>query len=62
MTTQYVGETAHCDMVGVMDEGRLIVVDTPEGLRRRAYGGDVVDLRLKNPLSFSRRMPSIACR
>ena len=32
VTTQYVGEAAYCDRVGVLAEGRLIAVDTPEGL------------------------------
>jgi len=50
ITTQYVGEAAYCDLVGVMREGRLLIVDTPEGLRYRAYGGDVVNLQTVNPM------------
>lgn len=42
VTTQYVGEAAYCDLVGVMRDGRLLFVDTPDGLRRRAVGGEVV--------------------
>lgn len=42
ITTQYVGEAAYCDLVGVMREGRLIHIDTPEGLRRKALGGEVI--------------------
>jgi len=45
ITTQYVGEAAYCDLVGIMSEGKLLVVDSPENLRRQAYGGDVVRLR-----------------
>lgn len=44
VTTQYVGEVANCDFVGVMREGRLVLLDTPEGLRRTALGGDIVRL------------------
>lgn len=44
VTTQYVGEAAYCDMVGVMRAGRLLMVDTPQGLRRRALGGEVVQM------------------
>jgi ABC-2 type transport system ATP-binding protein len=44
VTTQYIGEAVYCDYVAVMSDGRLIVIDTPEGLRRRALGGDAVDL------------------
>ena len=44
ITTQYVGEAAYCDRVGVLAEGRLIAVDTPDGLRRQAYGGELLDV------------------
>ncbi|MBC8161088.1 MAG: ABC transporter ATP-binding protein [Roseiflexaceae bacterium] len=44
VTTQYVGEAAYCDLVGVMRDGRLLFIDTPDGLRRRALGGEVVQL------------------
>lgn len=44
VTTQYVGEAAYCDKIGVLREGRLLTVDTPEGLRRQAFGGEVIDL------------------
>lgn len=53
VTTQYVGEAAYCDWVGVMAEGRLVAVDTPEGLRRQAFGGDVVDLTLAAPVGYA---------
>jgi ABC-2 type transport system ATP-binding protein len=44
VTTQYVGEAAYCDLVGVMRDGRLIHMDTPDGLRRTALGGEVIKL------------------
>jgi ABC-2 type transport system ATP-binding protein len=50
ITTQYVTEAEYCDLVGVMGQGRLIVVDTPENLRKRAFGGHQVDLRFSNEL------------
>ncbi len=50
VTTQYVGEAAHCDRVGVMADGRLLMVDTPDGLRRRACGGDLLDIVPAEPL------------
>lgn len=46
VTTQYVGEAAYCDQVAVMVEGRLLMVETPENLRRRAFGGAVINLTL----------------
>jgi ABC-2 type transport system ATP-binding protein len=49
VTTQYVGEAAYCDLVGVMRDGRLIHVDTPQGLRRTALGGEVIELTVDAP-------------
>ncbi len=64
ITTQYVNEAAYCDLVGVMAEGRLVAVDTPDGLRHRALGGELIDLRTSAPLSMAqeneiRRMPFV---
>ncbi len=42
VTTQYVAEAAYCDMVAVMSEGRLLHVDTPDNLYRKALGGEIV--------------------
>jgi ABC-2 type transport system ATP-binding protein len=44
ITTQYVSEAAHCDYVGVMADGRLLMIETPTELRRRALGGDVLHI------------------
>ncbi len=44
VTTQYVGEAAYCDYIGVLADGDLLTVETPEGLRRTAYGGDLIDV------------------
>jgi len=55
VTTQYVGEAAYCDYVGVMVEGRLLMVETPEDLRRRASGGDMIDLKVTRRLTYEER-------
>ena len=52
VTTQYVGEAAYCDYVGVMRDGQLLMVETPEMLRYKALGGHVLDLRTFEPLSL----------
>jgi ABC-2 type transport system ATP-binding protein len=49
VTTQYVGEAAYCDLVAVLAKGRVLALDTPDALRRRAYGGDLVDVVLADP-------------
>ena len=67
ITTQYVGEAAYCDYVGVMAEGRLLMVETPDGLRARAFGGEMVDLQATQPLDYRaiaqiRKMPFVTGR
>lgn len=52
ITTQYVGEAAYCDYVGVMSGGRLLMVDKPGELRRRALGGDVITVKPARMLDF----------
>ncbi len=52
VTTQYVGEAAYCDMVGIMAEGQLLIVDTPENLRRRAYGGEIVQMHTTERVDY----------
>lgn len=56
ITTQYVGEAAYCDLVGVMSNGRLLTVDTPNGLRRRAYGGEVIVLVTNERIEYVHRL------
>jgi ABC-2 type transport system ATP-binding protein len=51
ITTQYVSEASYCDYVGLMVDGRLLMVDTPDGLRRRALGGDVIHLHTTSILN-----------
>jgi ABC-2 type transport system ATP-binding protein len=55
ITTQYVGEAAYCDLVGVMYEGRLLMVDSPEGLRKRAFGGELIGIRTTEGIRFEQR-------
>jgi ABC-2 type transport system ATP-binding protein len=49
VTTQYVGEASYCDYVGLLADGQLLMFDTPQNLRRAAFGGEVVDVTLNQP-------------
>ena len=51
ITTQYVSEASYCDYVGIMANGRLLMVETPDGLRRRALGGDIIHLHTQTILN-----------
>jgi ABC-2 type transport system ATP-binding protein len=52
ITTQYVSEADNCDLVGVQNNGKLLLVDTPRGVRHHAYGGDMIDFRTTQPFDF----------
>ena len=60
VTTQYVGEAAECDLVGVLSDGELIVLDTPDNLSREAFGGDVLDVELEHPVAALDGLDGIA--
>ncbi|MGB8981472.1 MAG: ABC transporter ATP-binding protein [Anaerolineales bacterium] len=55
VTTQYVGEAAYCDLVGVMYDGRLLMVETPENLRKKAFGGEIVRIQTAEVISYENR-------
>lgn len=44
VTTQYVGEAAYCDYIALLSDGEIIEFGGPEDLRRRAYGGELIDV------------------
>lgn len=53
ITTQYVSEAAYCDYVGVMSEGRLLMVETPENLKRTGMGGEIIEIKFADLLTPS---------
>jgi ABC-2 type transport system ATP-binding protein len=55
ITTQYVGEAAFCDLVGVMNGGKLLMIGTPAELRRKAFGGDMIGIRTNEELKSEHR-------
>lgn len=57
VTTQYVGEASYCDYVGLLSDGELLMLDTPENLRRAAFDGEVLDVTFTRPPSTSELHP-----
>lgn len=53
ITTQIVSEAMYCDYVAVMRQGRLLALDTPQNLKRRALGGEIIHLTLANPADLA---------
>jgi ABC-2 type transport system ATP-binding protein len=54
ITTQYVPEAEECDVVALIAEGRLIAFDTPEALRHRAFGGQLLEVETSDPIDADR--------
>lgn len=63
VTTHYVGDAELCDRVALMDRGGLVAFDTPARLRRRAFGGDLMELLVpRDVFAYLRtleRMPQV---
>jgi ABC-2 type transport system ATP-binding protein len=54
VTTQYVSEAEECDQVVLISDGQVIAFSTPEGLRREALGGQVVEIETEQIFDASR--------
>jgi ABC-2 type transport system ATP-binding protein len=49
LTTHYMDEAEYlCDRVAIIDDGKVVALDTPEQLKQ-IIGGDVIRLRIRNP-------------
>jgi len=63
VTTQLIDETQRCDNVAVMDRGRLAALGSPQALRRKAIGGEMVDVQAEPlapaTLSHLRQLPQV---
>ncbi len=44
VTTQYVSEAEYCDRVALIADGELVAYDAPDELRKKAFGGDVLEV------------------
>ncbi|MBN2168259.1 MAG: ATP-binding cassette domain-containing protein [Actinobacteria bacterium] len=47
LTTHYMEEAEHCDRIAIIDNGRIITLDTPEELKN-GVGGDVIRLKTED--------------
>lgn len=55
LTTHLMEEADRCDMVAIMDQGRIIAFDTPTALKRR-LSGDVVMITVTDVAAFQPRL------
>ena len=47
LTTHYMDEAEHCDRIAIIDQGRIVALDTPDSLKD-SLGGDVVALEAED--------------
>lgn len=46
MTTHYMDEAEYCDRIGIIDNGKIVALDTPANLKKKV-GGDVIQMATK---------------
>lgn len=55
ITTHYMDEAENCDRLGLMSRGRLVAVESPRGLKKMLYGGDLLELTPKSDVKDLRK-------
>jgi len=54
VTTQHISEAEECDSVALIVGGRIIAMAPPDGLRRMATNGDLLDVETATPFDGKR--------
>jgi ABC-2 type transport system ATP-binding protein len=52
ITTHYMDEAENCDKLALMSAGRIIAEGSPSDVKRRAFGGDIVEIVLSRPVNL----------
>ncbi len=50
VTTHYMDEAENCDRLALMNRGRIIAEGTPQEIKRKAIGGDLVEIKFEGNL------------
>ncbi len=50
VTTHYMDEAENCDRLALMNRGRIIAEGTPQEIKKKALGGDLVEIKFKGNL------------
>ncbi len=53
VTTHYMDEAEQCDRIALMREGRIIALDSPEGLKAAAFSTPMLEFDPRVPLTFA---------
>lgn len=61
LTTHYMDEADFlCDRIAIIDQGKIMALDTPEKLKQ-VIGGDVITLSVSKPREFQKILEKTAC-
>jgi ABC-2 type transport system ATP-binding protein len=55
LTTHFMEDAERCDRVGILHDGRLVAIGTPEAMKER-IGGDIVVLQSPDPLGLQKKL------
>jgi ABC-2 type transport system ATP-binding protein len=55
MTTHYMEEAEHCNRIAIIDQGKIVALDTPESLKR-TVGEDIITLRVEDSQTASQEI------
>ena len=53
VTTHYMDEAEHCGRIALMREGKLVAMDSPDGLKKAVFPEQVFEFDPAGPLSFA---------
>ncbi len=53
VTTHYMDEAEQCDRIALMREGKIIALDSPEGLKTATFSRPMLEFDPRGPLSFA---------
>ncbi len=59
LTTHYMDEAEQlCDRIAIVDHGKIIALDTPQGLKASVKGSDRIELEVRGPVEYIMQMLS----
>jgi ABC-2 type transport system ATP-binding protein len=58
LTTHLMEEAERCDRLGILDQGKLLALDTPQNLRSK-IGGDIIIAQTSQPLALAEKIKSM---
>ncbi|MBI4708897.1 MAG: ATP-binding cassette domain-containing protein [Candidatus Portnoybacteria bacterium] len=55
MTTHYMNEAEYCDRIGIIDNGKIVALDTPANLKKMV-GGDIISLTSQDKQTLKKEL------